>query len=155
MILDLMVTNAKEPIGNVKTGGNLGCSDHTMVDFIVLRDMEKAKRKVRALNFRKANFQFFKELVSRIPCEIALRDKGAEQSWQIFKYAFHRAQELLIPRCKKPVKEGKRPAWLSLVRLKGKKNAVFTDSLSSHTSQVDGTAQQGLGEKSPSHCKRR
>ncbi|KFQ85226.1 hypothetical protein N337_10020, partial [Phoenicopterus ruber ruber] len=53
-----------------------------------------------------------------------LRDKGAEQSWQIFKEAFHRAQELSIPGCKKSGKEGKRPAWLSrdlLVKLKGKK----------------------------------
>ncbi|KFQ86650.1 hypothetical protein N337_07878, partial [Phoenicopterus ruber ruber] len=58
------------------------------------------------------------------PWETSLRDKGAEQSWQIFKDAFHRAQELSIPRCKKSRKEGKRRAWLShdlLVKLKGKK----------------------------------
>jgi len=54
----------------------------------------------------------------------ALRDRGAEQNWQIFKDAFHRAQELSIPRCKKTAKEGKREVWLSqdlLVKLKGKK----------------------------------
>ena len=47
-----------------------------------------------------------------------------EQNWQIFKDAFHRAQELLVPGCKKSGKEGKRPAWLSgdlLVRLKSKR----------------------------------
>jgi len=44
---------------------------------------------------------------------MVLRDKGAEQSWQIFKDAFHRAQELSVLRCKKSGKEGKRPAWLS------------------------------------------
>ncbi|KFQ01311.1 hypothetical protein N330_00721, partial [Leptosomus discolor] len=84
------------------------------------KDMGQAKSKVRTLNFRKANFQFFKDLVSRTPWETALRDKGAEQSWQIFKDAFHRAQELSIPASKK---EGKRPAWLSkdlLVKLKSK-----------------------------------
>ncbi|KGL92594.1 hypothetical protein N301_15996, partial [Charadrius vociferus] len=88
------------------------------------RDMGQAKSKVRTLNFRKANFQLFKELVNRTPWETALRDKGAEQSWHIFKDAFLRDQELSIPRCKKPGKEGKRPAWLSqdlLVKLKGKK----------------------------------
>jgi len=37
-----------------------------------------------------------------------VRDRGAEQS---FKHAFHRAQELSIP--KKLRKEGERPAWLS------------------------------------------
>ncbi|KFV50335.1 hypothetical protein N328_01276, partial [Gavia stellata] len=51
-------------------------------------------------------------------------DKGAEQSWQIFKDTFHRPQELSIPRYKKSGKEGKRLAWLNrdlLVKLKGKK----------------------------------
>ncbi|KFQ15609.1 hypothetical protein N330_03315, partial [Leptosomus discolor] len=78
---------------------------------------------VRTLNFRKAKFQLFEELVNKTPWETAFRDKGVEQRWQIFKNAFHRAQELSIPRCKKSGKEGKRPAWLSrdlLVKLKGK-----------------------------------
>ena len=34
-----------------------------------------------------------------------------EQSWQVFKDVFHRAQELSIPKCKKSGREGKRPAW--------------------------------------------
>ncbi|KFP48026.1 hypothetical protein N323_07381, partial [Cathartes aura] len=87
------------------------------------RDMGQAKSKVRTLNFRKANFQLFKELVNRTPWETALRDKE-EQTWQIFKDTFHRAQELSVPRCKKSGKESKRPAWLSidlLVKLKGRK----------------------------------
>ncbi|KFQ20168.1 hypothetical protein N332_09221, partial [Mesitornis unicolor] len=78
---------------------------------------------VRTLNFRKANFQLFKELVNRTPWQMALKDKGAEQSWQIFKEAFHREQELSIPKCKKSGREGKRPAWMSrdlLAKLKGK-----------------------------------
>lgn len=40
-----------------------------------------------------------------------------EQSWQVFKEAFHRIQGLAIPRSKKSGKEGKR----LLVKLKGKK----------------------------------
>ncbi|KFQ14520.1 hypothetical protein N330_10734, partial [Leptosomus discolor] len=83
------------------------------------RDMGQAKNEVRSLNFRKAKFQLFKELVNRTPWEPALRDKGAEQSWQIFKDAFHRAQELSIPRCKISAKEGKSQDLL--VKLKDKK----------------------------------
>jgi len=113
MILDLIVANTSELIGDVKTGGSLGCSDHALVDFTVLRNMGQVKHKVRTLNFRKGNFQLFKELNNRTPWETALRDKGAEQSWQIFKDAFHRMHELLIPRCKKSVKLGKRLAWMS------------------------------------------
>ncbi|KFV15714.1 hypothetical protein N339_02762, partial [Pterocles gutturalis] len=79
---------------------------------------------VRTLHFGKANLQIFRELVERIPWETALRDKEAEQSWQIFKDAFHSAQDLSIPRCKKSGKIGKRPVWLSQdlwLKLKRKK----------------------------------
>ncbi|KFZ59181.1 hypothetical protein N338_00715, partial [Podiceps cristatus] len=88
------------------------------------RDMGQAKSKVRTLNFRKSNFQLFRELVNGLPWQTVLRGKGAEQRWKIFKDTFCRAQELLIPRCKKSGKESKRPPWLSrdlLVKLKGKK----------------------------------
>ena len=99
VILDLLVTNTRELIGDVKTGGSLGCSDHALVELAVLRGLAPAKSKVRTLNSRKAKFQLFKDLVDRTPWETALRDKGAEWSWQIFKDTFHRAQELSIPRC--------------------------------------------------------
>ncbi|KAK4828824.1 hypothetical protein QYF61_000881 [Mycteria americana] len=119
----LLVPNTSELISDVKIGGSLGCSDHALVEFAVLRDMGQAKSKVRTLNFRKANFQLFKELVNRTPSETVLRDKGAEQICQIFKDAFYRVQDLSILKCKKSGKEGKRRACMSrdlLVKLKGK-----------------------------------
>jgi len=79
----------------------------------VLRDISQVKGKVRTLNLRKEKFHLFKEIVSRTTWKTALRDTGAEQSWQIFKNAFHRVQELSVPRCKKSGKEGKTPAQLS------------------------------------------
>jgi len=33
-----MLTNAREIFGDIKTGGNLGCSYHALVEFTVLRD---------------------------------------------------------------------------------------------------------------------
>ncbi|KFQ27244.1 hypothetical protein N331_08889, partial [Merops nubicus] len=78
---------------------------------------------ISTLNFKKANFQLFKELLNRTPWEAVLRDKGTEQSWQIHKEAFHRVQELSKPMCRKSGKKRKRLAWLShklLVELKNK-----------------------------------
>jgi len=66
-ILDLLVTNTRELISGVKIGGYLGCSDHALVEFTVLSDMGQAKCEVRTLNFRKANFQLFREFVNRTP----------------------------------------------------------------------------------------
>ena len=124
VILELLVTKASEVIGDVKFGGSLGCSDLVLVEFTVLRDTGQAKSEVRTLDFRKGKFQLFKELVSKTSWETGIRDKGAEQSWQIFKDTFHRVKELLIPRCKKSGMKGKRLTWPSrdlLVKLKGKK----------------------------------
>lgn len=78
----------------VKTGGSLGCNEHVLVEFIVSRDMGQMESKVRPLNYRKAKFQLFKEIVNRTPWETALRGKGTEQSGQIFKEVVHRVQEL-------------------------------------------------------------
>ncbi|KFP92756.1 hypothetical protein N329_00492, partial [Haliaeetus albicilla] len=80
---------------------------------------------VRTLNFRKTNFQLFKELVNRTPGKLPSGTREQDrQSWQTFKDIFHRPQELPIPRCKKPGKECKRLACMGgdqLVKLKGKK----------------------------------
>ncbi|PKU49447.1 nedd4-binding protein 2-like 2 [Limosa lapponica baueri] len=123
-MLDLLVTNTSELIGEVNIGSRLGCIDHALVEFSVLRDRGQVKSKVRTLTFREAKCQLFRELVDRTLWETFLKDKGAEQSWQVFKDTFHRTQALLIPRRKKSGKESKRLAWLSwdlLVKLKGEK----------------------------------
>ena len=73
------------------------CSDHAIIEFMLQRDKRQAKSKIRTLNFRKADFQLFRELVNKIPWETGLMGKGTEQSWQIFKEAFFRVQELSIP----------------------------------------------------------
>lgn len=70
----------------------LGCNDHARVEFAVLREVGEEKSKVKTPNFREV-----KEVVNRPSCETALRDKGAEQTQQVFKDSFHRVQELLVP----------------------------------------------------------
>lgn len=49
-----------------------------MVEFAVLRNMGQVRNKVMPLNFRKADFQLFKEITSGIHWETSLRDKGVE-----------------------------------------------------------------------------
>ncbi|KFZ48645.1 hypothetical protein N338_08754, partial [Podiceps cristatus] len=87
------------------------------------REIGRTNSIVRTLNFRKANFELFKEIVRRPPWEMVLRDRGTEPSWRIFKEVIHREQELLIPMCKKSGREGKRLVWLRremLVKLRRK-----------------------------------
>lgn len=96
-----------------KVGGRLNCSDHALMECTNLREMGQVKSRVSALNFRRPNFQVFKELMNRTPWETTFRNTGHEQSLQRFKDIFLRAQEFLISMYKKLVKEGKRSAWVS------------------------------------------
>jgi len=84
-ILDLAVTSASKLIIDVKTGNTVSCSNHALVEFTVLRDMGKARSVVKTLNFRKANFQLFKELVSRTSGELVLRDTGQNRAGRCIK----------------------------------------------------------------------
>ena len=51
LLLDLVLTNTEELIKEVKIGGSLGCSDHTLVEFVISMNTRLAKSKVRTLNF--------------------------------------------------------------------------------------------------------
>lgn len=95
-LLVLVLTNVEELIKAVKIEGNLGCSDR-LSEFVILRDKGLTKSKVKTLIFRKAKFQLFKEVVNEIPQDTVLRDKGSNQSCQLFKDIFLGAQVLSIP----------------------------------------------------------
>lgn len=62
-LLDLShMTNMKELMRHVKTGGTLGCSDQALVEFTTLKDAGQIKSRARTL-FRRAHFHLLRELV--------------------------------------------------------------------------------------------
>lgn len=65
-LLDLLLTNWDELIEGVKIGGCMVCSEHTLPQFLILRNMGLAKRKVKTLNFQRMNFELLKDLVDKI-----------------------------------------------------------------------------------------
>ncbi|KFQ24241.1 hypothetical protein N331_03502, partial [Merops nubicus] len=100
------------------------------------------------LNFRKTNFHLFRELVNRNPWKAVLRNKGAEESWQISKEAFHRAQELSLPLCRISGKKGKRPAWLSHELL-----VVLMNKVKLHTELKQGQVSWGEYREAARLCR--
>lgn len=59
---------------DVKIGGSLGCSDHSMVVFRILHARRKAGSRITTLDFRRANFIFLTVLVGEIPQVRALEE---------------------------------------------------------------------------------
>jgi len=53
---DLVLISKEGLVRNVKLKGSLGCSDHEMVEFTILRETRRAHSKLTTLDFRKAGF---------------------------------------------------------------------------------------------------
>lgn len=75
----LVFTSIEEISKEFKLGDSLGCSNYAMVEVRMSRKMSLTKRKVRTLNFLRANFSLYKELLDKISWE-AVRGKEMEQS---------------------------------------------------------------------------
>ncbi|KAM7160392.1 uncharacterized protein RBU57_010555 [Macrochelys suwanniensis] len=125
-LLDLLLTNREELVGEAKVDGNIGGSDHEMVEFRIRTQGRKESSRIQTLDFRKADFDPLRELMGKVPWENNMRGKGVEESWLYFKESLLRLQEQTIPMCRKKSKYGRRPAWLNseiLADLKHKKEA--------------------------------
>ncbi|GAB0209762.1 hypothetical protein GRJ2_003441900 [Grus japonensis] len=113
-MLDLVLTNKEGLVGDVKLKGSLGCSDHEMVEFRILRAARRTHSKLTTLDFRRADFGLFRDLLGRIPWDKALEGRGTQDSWLIFKGHLLQAQERCIPtKKKKSGKNTQRPAWMN------------------------------------------
>ncbi|GAB0208559.1 hypothetical protein GRJ2_003321600 [Grus japonensis] len=108
-MLDLILTNKEGLVGDVKLKGSLGCSDHEMVEFRILRAARRACSKLTTLDFSRADFGLFRDLPGRIPWDKALEGRGAQDSWLIFKGHLLQAQERCIPTKRKSSKNTKKP----------------------------------------------
>ncbi|KAJ7411412.1 dtw domain-containing protein 2 [Pitangus sulphuratus] len=66
-LLDLVLTSKEHLVDHVKVKGSLGCMDHEMVVFKILRAMRRAHSKVTAWDFKRANFGLLGHLLGRVP----------------------------------------------------------------------------------------
>ncbi|GAB0180313.1 hypothetical protein GRJ2_000496600 [Grus japonensis] len=112
-MLNLVLTNKKGLVGNVKLKGSLGCSDHEMVEFKILRAARRVHSKLTTLDFRRADFGLFRDLPVRVPWHKSLEGRGTCESWLVFKGHLLQAQERCIPTKRKSDKNARRPAWMN------------------------------------------
>ena len=65
-MLDFDLTDKEGQVGNVKLKGSLGCSDHALVELKILRAAKWAYNKLITLDFRRADFGLFRDLLGRL-----------------------------------------------------------------------------------------
>jgi len=78
-LLDLVLTNKEGLEEDVKVGGRLGCSDHEMLEFRILRGGSRAISRIKTLDLRRANFGLFKELLKGILWARDLEGRGVHE----------------------------------------------------------------------------
>ena len=77
-LLNLVLTNKKGLTGDEKVGGSLGCSDCEMVESKFFYGRSKARSRIATLDFRRANFDLFNDLLEGIPQDRALEGKEVQ-----------------------------------------------------------------------------
>jgi len=112
-MLDLVLTNNEVLVGNVKVKGSIGCSDHKMVEFKILRAARRVRSKLATLDFRRADFGLLRDLLGRISWDKGLDRKGAQESWSVVKDHFLQAQERCIPTKRKSGRNTRRPTQMN------------------------------------------
>ena len=65
-----------------------------MVELKILRAVRRAHSKLATRDFRGADFGLFRDLLGRVPWGTALEERGAQESWLIFKDPLLQAQEI-------------------------------------------------------------
>jgi len=79
-LLDLVLIKKEGLVDDVKAGDTLSCSDHEMVEFRILCGGSRVISRITTLDFRRANFDLFKELLGEIPWARALEGRGVQDA---------------------------------------------------------------------------
>ena len=115
-ILDLLFTNNADHVHDVEVVDGLPGGDHDAVHFVYEVGnpvLSRAKRKV--YNFKKANFDHFRDLLAMIPWDCCLSGNSIEDLWSSFKDLLFSAADQCIP--KVTLRPRKSKHWLSKTTL--------------------------------------
>ena len=121
-ILDLLLTNTTGIIHDVEVVEGIHGSDHEAIHFSIKSATPRRSTAPRAIyNFRAANFDQFREVLSKIPWDCCFLSGSIEEAWSNFKDLFFSAADQCIP--KSILRRKKRMSWLtdetlSQIRLK-------------------------------------
>lgn len=77
----------------MKVWDSLGCSGCETVEFRIPRGKNETKSRITALDFRKSEFGPFRDLLERVPWDVALKRRGIQERWSVFKDELFQTQE--------------------------------------------------------------
>lgn len=88
----------------MKFKGSPGITDHGMAEFKIPRAVRRACSKLIALDFKRADFGLFRDLLVKVTWKVTMEGRGAQEHWKIFKDHLLQAEEQCILTKKKTAK---------------------------------------------------
>ncbi|CAM2109003.1 unnamed protein product [Caretta caretta] len=118
--LDLLLTNRVELVGEAKVDGNLGGSDHELVEFRILTQGRKVSSRIRTLDFRKAEFDSLRERMADLK-----HKKEAYKKWKV-GHVTREEYKNIARACRNEIRRAKSHLELQLARdVKSNKKGFF------------------------------
>jgi len=90
-----LFANTEGLVADVMVGGCLGHSDQETIVFISWR--KRGVSRTATLDFQRADFGLFRNMVDRVPWEAVLEGKGLQEGWTLFKEEVLKVQEQAVP----------------------------------------------------------
>lgn len=125
VLLDMVLTITEELIKELKIGGTLGCSDHALVDFVILRRWARQKVKSWSWTSGEQASGCLRDYWATSPGKLSLETKEWSKYSNSLRIPFWEHRSSLFPNTQKISRGGRKPARLSkdlLVRLRDKKD---------------------------------
>ncbi len=122
--LDLVLSKSELDVQNLNVSYNLGKSDHNIITWEFVTCVAFKENKIKVPDFRKADFNKFRKLLSNVEWTKMFREKSVNQIWEMFKSILIEGMSNCIPY--RQLRRKDRPKWLnreiqSLTKLKAEK----------------------------------
>ncbi|XP_056395052.1 uncharacterized protein LOC130290887 [Hyla sarda] len=112
-LLDLIISNKAELVGNVTVRENLGNSAHNIVTFDLKCRKQRQTGKAKTYNFKKANFPGLRAALQDIDWGEVFSNADTEGKWDIFKSTLNNYTAKYIPKGNKYKRLKLNPTWLT------------------------------------------
>ena len=110
--LDLVLTNHSSIVKNLKILAPIGNSDHNSMSFDIEINIQNSENNKEKYNFKKGNYNKFRQLLTNIDWDLEFRDKNCLEMWEKFKENLEILQDECIPKVTSRSKNSKpKPNW--------------------------------------------
>ena len=124
-ILDLLLTNKPENIISVECLGNLGNSDHSIIEAEIRFSTEIQENKVERLDWKNCDNEGLKDYFDNIDWSNILANKSCSEQWDTLKNVIETGTNRFVPKLKENKK--RKTSWMTkkVKKLLNKKYRLF------------------------------